>query len=220
MNIHAIYRFLPSSRRKRMLCFIDRIQPTAETRILDIGGYSETWRDFPIGSKITLLNLPKYAEKPQSPERFEYVYGDGRRLEYTDGEFDIVFSNSVIEHVGGKDQQRAFAAEARRVGKAYWVQTPAKEFPLEPHLLTPFIHWLPAYWIPRLLRFFTVWGWITRPTREQARSFWAEIRPLTGREVRELFPDATILVQRFLGIPKSYIAYRRAREKEKRAALF
>jgi 2-polyprenyl-3-methyl-5-hydroxy-6-metoxy-1,4-benzoquinol methylase len=60
--------------------------------------------------------------------------------------FDIVFSNSVIEHVGDAESQQQFAHEIARVGRAYWVQTPNRRFPVEPHLLTPFLHFLPTRW--------------------------------------------------------------------------
>ena len=72
--------------------------------------------------------------------------GDGRALPFRDEAFDVVFSNSVIEHVGDAASQRRFAREVARVGRAYWVQTPNRWFPVEQHLLTPLVHWLPKSW--------------------------------------------------------------------------
>ena len=63
--------------------------------------------------------------------------------EFTTGEFDVVFSNSVIEHVGDFDDQRRMADEVRRVGRRFFVQTPNRWFPLEVHTRLPFVHWLP-----------------------------------------------------------------------------
>ena len=138
----------------------------------------------------------------------ELVVGDGCALPYADMSFDIVFSNSVIEHVGSWERQQAFAAEARRVGRRLWVQTPAREFFIEPHLITPFFHWLPYVWKRRLMRNFTGRGLIERPEMPSVDAFLAEVRLLTFDEMRALFPDCTILRERFLGCTKSYIAVR------------
>lgn len=140
---------------------------------------------------------------------FDFRAGDGCALPFADGEFDVVFSNSVIEHVGSWERQQAFAREARRVGRRLWVQTPAREFFIEPHLLAPFVHWLPRRTQRGLIRWATGWGWLTRPTPAQVDEFLAEVRLLTRREMTELFPDCEILTERFLGLPKSYIAVRR-----------
>ena len=136
----------------------------------------------------------------------EFRIGDGCRMPYPDGAFDIVYSNSVIEHVGDIGRQRAFAREAARVGKRYYVQTPAKVFPLEPHLLTPFIHWLPRR-IQRRLLPFTTYA-LLHDRRPEALAWYDDIRLLTRQEMASLFPDAVIRTERALGIPKSFIAER------------
>ena len=71
----------------------------------------------------------------------------------------------MIEHLGTRDNQLKAAAEAMRVGRSLWIQTPNRWFPIEPHYLTPFVHWLPAPVRRRILRNFSVWGWVTRPSR-------------------------------------------------------
>jgi Methyltransferase domain len=129
-------------------------------------------------------------------------------LPFADRAFDVVFSNSVIEHVSTWERQMQFAAGARRVGRKLWVQTPAYEFFIEPHLMTPFIHWLPVRWQRRLLRNFTPWGWLTRPPTPTVDAFIAEVRLLTRSEMRKLFPECEILEEKFLGMTKSYIAVR------------
>ena len=144
MSIHDVYHKLSLRfRRERMRRFFDVMAPTEQTRILDIGGYPWVWDEcgFEVTSKFTILNphLPPLAKGYQGPQ-YDLVLGDGTALEYADGEFDIVFSNSVIEHLGTFEKQTAFANECMRVGKRYWVQTPAQEFPIEPHYIAPFIH--------------------------------------------------------------------------------
>ena len=91
---------------------------------------------------------------------------------------------------------------------ALWIQTPAREFFIEPHLLTPFIHYLPRSVQARLLRYFTVWGLMTRPSPKEVAGFLDEVRLLTYREMQELFPDCQILRERFMGFTKSYVAVR------------
>ena len=127
--------------------------------------------------------------------------------ELEDNKYDIVFSNSVIEHVGEWKDQQAFAREVRRVGGKLWVQTPARECPFEPHYLAPFIHWLPKHWQKRLIRWCTVYGWVQRPSPEDIAEMVTSIRLLTKSEVKALFPDCEILVETLWGVfPKSYIA--------------
>jgi hypothetical protein len=141
-----------------------------------------------------------------------WVAGDGRALPFRDAAFDVVFSNSVIEHVGDAASQQLFALEVARVGRAYWVQTPNRWFPVEQHLLTPLVHWLPQSWQAAIVRRGTVWSALTRPTPDR-RDFYIEhflrdIRLLSYREVARLFPGARIIRERFLGATKSLIAYR------------
>ena len=139
---------------------------------------------------------------------FAAVAASGLQLPHRDGSFDVAFCNSVIEHVGGRDEQAALAAQLSRVARGLWVQTPARAFPLEPHLLTPFFHFLPRRWQRRLARNFTVWGWLTRPDPAQAREMVETIRLLGYREFAALFPDCEIRRERVLGWTKSYVAVR------------
>jgi hypothetical protein len=115
---------------------------------------------------------------------------------------------TVIEHVGTPDAQRAFAEELRRVGRQLWVQTPARSFFFEPHLLAPFIHFLPLSWQRRLVRNFTLWGWITRPSQASVDRMLGELRLLDFVTFRTLFPDCEIRRERFLGVTKVFVAVR------------
>jgi hypothetical protein len=133
------------------------------------------------------------------------------RLPYEDGAFDLAISNLVIEHVGTWENQQRFAAEIRRVARRLWVQTPARAFLFEPHLITPVVvHWLLCGAQRRLLRNFTLWGLLTRPSHARVEEFLDEVRLLTYAEMRELFPDCEIRRERVLGWTKSYVAVRGA----------
>jgi hypothetical protein len=130
-------------------------------------------------------------ERPNYPGPF--VRADASAgLPFADGEFELVYCSSVIEHVAPV-RRAAFAAEMRRVGSGWFVQTPAHSFPLEPHSLLPFAHWLPAalrrpYW------------------RLGAAGEWEDIRLLRRAELESLFGPA--LAERAGGLVKSWVCVR------------
>ncbi len=193
-----------------MARFEAAVRPTAETTILDVGGTPLNWELGGTPGRVTLLNLHGQPEGVELPPNVVAVEGDGRALPYEDGAFDVAFSNSVIEHLGDAESQRRFAAELRRVGRAVWVQTPARSFPVEAHFLTPGFQLLPSSWQRRLGRNASVWGLLTRPSAAEVDAVVRELRLLDAREVGALFPDCDILRERWLGLTKSYIALRRA----------
>jgi len=198
-------------RGARMRCFAAEFGITAETRVLDIGGTPDCWRLLPVAPRVTLLNTPRARADLAGTE--SWVAGDGRALPFRDGAFDVVFSNSVIEHVGDAASQRRFAAEVARVGRAYWVQTPNRWFPLEQHLLTPFLHWLPQRWQRALAPRFNLWRLLVSVSPDRRRyyieHYLGEIRLLSAAGLGALFPDARILRERFAGWTKSLIAMRK-----------
>lgn len=200
----------PFFRKRRLKRFLSTFQPDEKTTILDVGGYPRFWHDIKIKSQITLVNTHPLCSYDQSfmTDNQEFIVGDGTDLKFEDQSFDIVFSNSVIEHVGTWERQQAFAREARRVGRGYWIQTPARECPMEPHYLTPFIHWFSKPAQKRLLRNYTLWGWLQRPSERVLDSVLAELRLINRKEFDQIFPNSSIWVERMLGLPKSYTAYK------------
>jgi hypothetical protein len=191
--------------------FVRELAITATTRVLDVGGAPETWQMLPQPPRVTLLNTPR--TKDELATAPQWIAGDGRALPFRDGAFDVVFSNSVIEHVGDRESQRRFAREVQRVGRAYWVQTPSRWFPIEQHLLTPFVHWLPRAWQRRIVPRFTVWDALLRPPADR-RAFYLEhyltdVHLLSRTELAALFPEALILHERLLGWTKSLVAMKR-----------
>jgi hypothetical protein len=187
--------------------FAETFRPTAETTVLDVGGTSYNWEQIGARFPITLFNtLPLEADGLGA--HFTLVQGSGTQLDFADSSFDIAFSNSVIEHVGSLDAQRAFAEELRRVGRQVWVQTPARSFFFEPHLLAPFIHFLPLSWQRRLVRNFSLWGWLTRPSQASVDRMLGGLHLLDYATFRALFPDCEIRRERFLGFTKAFVAVR------------
>lgn len=208
--LNAIFhRISRSFRSNRMAKFEQEMALRPGTRVLDVGGRPDTWTRLRTQPKLVILNTPHEEELLHG---YQYVAGDGCALPFRDQEFDIVFSNSVIEHVGSAENQRRFAAEIARVGKRYWVQTPNRYFPVEQHILTPFIHLLPKSWQTRIALRFTVWSMLTdagAPEREwYIRHFLYDLRLLSASELSPLFPGAKIVRERFCGAVKSLIAVR------------
>jgi hypothetical protein len=194
-----------------MRTFLREFPLTPQSRVLDVGGTPADWGMLPVQPRLVLLNMPR--ARADMAAAAQWVAADGCALPFRDQSFDVVFSNSVIEHVGDVATQRRFAREVARVGRGYWVQTPNRWFPVEQHLLTPFLHWLPKPWQRWLARRGTVWALVTRPTPDR-REFYIEhflrdIRLLTAPELLALFPDSRILRERFLGMAKSLIAMRK-----------
>jgi hypothetical protein len=211
LDIHRVYGvLLRGFRRRRMQRFLRTFEPGEETAILDVGGTPFNWSLVALPARVTLLNpAPPHPDEPLPPQ-LRSVCGSGTALGYADAAFDVVVSNSVIEHLGSFEAQSAFARELRRVGRGLFVQTPARCFPFEPHLLAPFVHFLPRSWQRRLIRWCTPWGWIARPSQAAVDRFLSETRLLSRRELAELFPDCEIERETFLGLTKSYLAVRRA----------
>jgi hypothetical protein len=210
MGIHRVYEALfRGFRRRRMRAFVETFRPHAGTAILDVGGTPYNWRLLSCDADLTLLNLELPEGFEQLPGNYSFVVGDATDLEFEDDAFDVAFSNSVVEHLGSWARQQAFARELRRVGRGVWVQTPARSFPFDPHLLAPFVHWLPPRWQKRWVRWLTGWGLLARPSPAQVARHVDETRLLGLAEMRELFPDCEIRRERFLGLTKAYVAVRR-----------
>ncbi|MBV9158629.1 MAG: class I SAM-dependent methyltransferase [Acidobacteriaceae bacterium] len=193
-----------------MRLFEQTFQISSRTRVLDVGGSPLIWQFAKVQPNLTFLNLPAALQK--SSNGAHQVAGDGRMLPFRDGSFDIVFSNSVIEHVGDAVSQQRFAQEIARVGQRYWVQTPNRRFPVEHHLMLPFIHYLPKGWQRPIVSRLTIWELLVQPSEDQrafyVKHFLDELNLLDSRELQTLFPDSKILAERLLGFPKSLIAVR------------
>jgi SAM-dependent methyltransferase len=169
------------SRRRKLRLFLDFMRPTPETTVVDVGVADTPFGEgegpaithnffealYPWPERITAVGnvpLPHFA---QAFPQIRTIVADGRELPFADGEFDVGFSNAVIEHVGGREDQERFVRELCRVAKRVFVTTPNRLFPVDPHTLLPFVHWLPEGRRPRVLD---------------------GVRPLSPRELRSLFP--------------------------------
>ena len=207
--------FSNSRRTRRFEAFTRILQGVLDqgrrpVRILDIGGTNSFWEQRGLVGRgdvrVVLVNLEA---EPRVHENIEPRAGDATNLsELGDDSFDVVFSNSVIEHLETFDRQAAMAAEVRRLAPIYWVQTPNFWFPVEPHFLTPAWHWLPVDLRVAMLRR-RRWGWRGPcPDPDQARTLVREVRLMRSPELRRLFPDATLEAERIGPLVKSFVAVR------------
>jgi hypothetical protein len=213
-NIHSVYNWIFKVwRRDRFLLFLRLIRPLPDETILDIGGYPWVWAGQKLFVReIVTLNLHPvpWTSDVENSAQIVTMVGDGCALGLASQSYDVGYSNSVIEHVGSWDRQQQFALEIRRVAKRLWVQTPAYECPFEPHLLMPFIHYLPARFRKWMIRRFTLRGWLEPLNDQQIDELVENTQLLTKKQMRQLFPDCEIITERlFWVIPKSYVAIRR-----------
>jgi len=135
------------------------------------------------------------------------VAGDARHMpQFGDDEFDVVFSNSVIEHLHTRANQQAMANEVQRIGRHHFVQTPNRYFPVEPHYLLPAFQFLPRP-VQRTILTKTALSRGTRMSPADAAAMLDEIRLLSADEFRALFPGSLIYCERIMGLTKSFTAY-------------
>ncbi|MBL8006293.1 MAG: class I SAM-dependent methyltransferase [Ignavibacteria bacterium] len=179
-------------------------------KILDIGGSDYYWRCLGFTGddnyKIMIINTEN--QKTDDFTNITFLKRDARDLRFiSDGEYDLVFSNSMIEHLNSYDEQKKLAGEIRRTGKKYFIQTPDYYFPLEPHFLFPFFQFLSVEMKTKLIRKYSL-GWFEKQTnQENARQLAESVRLLKEKELREIFPGCKIYRERFFGLSKSLTAY-------------
>ena len=183
--------FAQRTRARRHADFVALTGVDANSRILDVGCGSA---GLPARAPELDVTGVDVVARPAYQGRRVVVADATDHLPFDDNEFDLVYANSVIEHIP-PDRRPRFAAECRRVARGWYVQTPAASFPIEPHSLLPGAHWLPtrirrAYW------------------RLGAAGHWEDVRLLGRRELEALFGPA--IAERFGPLTKSWISVRRA----------
>jgi len=194
------------SRRTRFALFMHWLTPRSTDRLLDVGVTDTDWRSsnfleagYPWPEQITAISLEPMPTFERLFPSVRVVVGDGRRLPFESNSFDIGFSNAVIEHVGSRSDQRRFVGELMRTCRHVFVATPNAAFPIDPHTLLPFVHWLPRRLRDRVLCLVGQERWAGE----------SNLNPLRASELAGLFPAETrvqIVRQRVLGLTTVIIA--------------
>lgn len=193
---HKKYRAQKLERFFRELC------PSPEDTLLDVGGgvgivgeFQPLYRFF---RSIQVVNLDSSTTVNDEFRHVRVSTADGCALPYSDRSFDWVFSNAVIEHVGGTSRQKQFASEIRRVArKGYFVATPNRHFPIDPHTLLPFYQYLSPFLQSKV--------WRLSPGYVRGHE---AIDMLSERDLRALFPGAVVQKLGMRLLPNNLIAYR------------
>lgn len=181
-------------------------------RILDVGGTQKFWEGMNFTNEedieIVLLNL---SEIEVCYPNFRSVAGDATKMdEFADNEFDIVFSNAVIAHVGEYEDQCCMAEEVKRVGERYFIQTPNRFFPIEPRFIFPFFQFLPSalqVFLVRYSNFLMCYPRRAITDKQDALDAIDFARLLTKKELKAMFPGESIYKEKLLGMTKSLIVY-------------
>ena len=179
------------SRRRKLALFLELMRPGPDTTVLDVGvdevslgeaggesgctTHNLLEERYPWPERLTALGLHDGRRFSERYPRIAYVQGDACALPFADGAFDLVHSNAVIEHVGGRERQEAYVREALRVGRRVFLTTPNRWFPIEVHTRLPLVHWLPEHLAGRAY--------------DLAGKPWARENHLLGpSDLRALFP--------------------------------
>jgi len=200
--------FSERMRLKRFALFSALIKTLPHpVHILDVGGTQSFWEDMGLCDSdkvhVTLINILNI---PVTRPNFVSLLGDARSMgQFSDNQFEVVFSNSVIEHVGGYNDQKRMADEVRRVGKRYFVQTPNRYFPIDPHYVFPCFHFFPFAVRIRVLKHY--YKLDDKRAQEQAIRSMKGIKLLSLRELKSLFPEAKVYCERLWLFTKSFVAY-------------
>lgn len=200
----TLQRWRVQFRTRRMWKMLRLISPPRHARVVDLGGTWELWNLIPHEFTITLVNRSPWPSVPDClAERCRIVVADACDLGglFDSGSFDLAFSNSVIEHVGGKSRRMLFAEEVRRLAPSWWIQTPHPGFPIEAHTGLPY-YWQWPDWAKAR----------AESIRQRQMPDWheemASTEPLHEEEMRSLFPGGWTYRECTLGMVKSVALYR------------
>jgi hypothetical protein len=206
VGAYAVGSLSDRMRQRRWGWFAAAFPDLGDMHVLDIGGDARAWLISGLRpAHLTLLNL---FEQPVREDWISVVVGDACDPSVRLPAADVVYSNSVIEHVGGHWRRKRYAETVRRASDRYWVQTPNRYFPVEPHFLCPALQHL-----PRAAQALTVTVWPVGNYRhlsapDVALEAVQGIELIGAAELRAYFPDAAIRRERLAGLTKSLIAVR------------
>lgn len=193
------------ARSKRWQHLTEVFPAFSEMRVLDLGGTPQSWKLAPLMPRaVTTVNLQTLESDNPSVTP---IAGDACNLpaSVANDRFDLVFSNSLLEHVGGHIQRQQLADNVHRLADRHWVQTPYRYFPIEPHWVFPGFQWLPY---EARVQISLRWnrGHVRTHSRDQAENIVDEIDLVGISQMRRYYPSSTIWYEKFAGLVKSLVA--------------
>jgi len=199
MLLFFLKPFSNYNRRSRMALFVEVMKPTEGMSVLDLGGKPAIWDYVHVPLHITCLNLPGIVMANYATHHvIDYIEGDACDMpDFQFGDFDMIYSNSVIEHVGTFEKRLQFTNEIKRLSNNYWIQTPCKGFPVEAHTGMPFWWYYPSW-----LKEYFINGW-SKKLPEWTEGI-VQTTYVTEKELKRLLPDANVTTEWFV-FPKSLI---------------
>ena len=195
-------------RQQRNEEFKRRFPDLADMRVLDLGGTAISWRVAGLRAQhVTIVNLD--CDDASEEPWIKLVQGDACAGGF--GKFDLVFSNSVLEHVGGHARRRQFSDVVHESAPTWWVQTPYRYFPIEPHWLFPGFQFLPFGVRVAITQHWNVGHRPALRDKAEAAELVASAELISATEMRAYFPDGKIWFERVAGLPKSIVSYKTSR---------
>lgn len=196
------------SRHRRWQALQRLFPDLPQLRVVDLGGTVDSWRRAPVApAHVTVVNLE--AQSPDPDRGIDVVAADACELDPATlpGAPDLVYSNSLLEHVGGHARRAQLAALVDRLAPRYWVQAPYRYFPVEPHWLFPGLQFLPQVARARLVQRWPL-GYARPADFAAALAAVTEVELPSKTEMAAYFPDATLLLDTVGPLTKSLIAAR------------
>jgi hypothetical protein len=185
--------------------FKRRFPDLAEMRVLDLGGTALSWRTTGLRAKaVVLVNLDDVGQ-PEEPW-LTHIRADACSGDF--GKFDLVFSNSLLEHLGGHARREQLVEVIEKSAPRWWVQTPYRYFPIEPHWVFPGFQFLPFRTRVAITRHWNVGHQPATTDKAAAAKLVASVELVSATEMRSYFPTSEIWFERFAGVPKSIVAIR------------
>jgi hypothetical protein len=190
-------------RQQRNEEFKRRFPDLADMRVLDLGGTVVFWHTLGLRARnVTLVNLDNSGD-PEEPW-MEILHADACAGGF--GNYDLVFSNSLLEHLGGHARRRQFADVVEQSAPSWWIQTPYRYFPVEPHWVFPGFQFLPFQVRRMICQHWSMGYGPAIKDAAEAAELVASIELISAAEMRAYFPDSEIWFDRIAGMPKSLVA--------------